>query len=570
MKKIFFTIATLTLSAGLFAQTQDSLLRRQMELQRDFNPTLLDADKISSLPALQEPTVTKANTNYSTWAGNIIPPAEIMLPRPGTIMTEIPFNQKRGYLSFNAGNYANLNGAMGYKLVKKEKHDLAFSFLHNSTNSEINYIQESDPVGNKAFFSDNLGELSYSHLADLLKLDMKLSYLYSAFNYYGNSFGESRFFENKNQRLGLLNGKVEIESKESDQVNYRGFIDFENFSTKFGPLFNNDPIKGNQINAMVGIDKPFRTITNKIGIDGWLFTTIYDNDLENYFLINAAPYLQFGGLNRTARLGADILFQNADNLRVRVVPNLKLHLGVTDRTSLYADIHGGFQNNTFPDLMNESRYILPAKSVKPSFSLIEIDGGVKIGEIDGFRFDFFGGYRKTENEHFLLLGSGKSAGESLDNSTNIETLRAIYGTLAHSHVGGTVHTNIWTPLDILLRLKKNFYNAAEIKNNGVEITDPKAYNLPGIELDISATVDIIENLKFNLNYHLATDRLSYFSDENIKMDNINDLNIAALYRINDSFSLKLNANNILSQKYDIWYGYPSQGINVSGGFSFQF
>src|SRR5690554_8056744 len=173
MRKIYIIITALTLSAGLFAQTQDSLLRRQMELEREFNPTLLDADKINSLPALPEPTVQQANTKYSNWAGRIAPPLEIALPRPGDIMTEIPYSMKRGYLFFNAGNYANFNGGLGYRLVDKAKHNLAFSFLHNSTNGDINYVQESDPAGNNAFFMDNIGKLVYSHNAETAKLDRK-------------------------------------------------------------------------------------------------------------------------------------------------------------------------------------------------------------------------------------------------------------------------------------------------------------------------------------------------------------------------------------------------------------
>ena len=57
---------------------------------------------------------------------------------------------------------------------------------------------------------------------------------------------------------------------------------------------------------------------------------------------------------------------------------------------------------------------------------------------------------------------------------------------------------------------------------------------------------------------------------NVKMDNINDLNLGAVYDINDSFSLNVKANNLFSQRYDIWYGYPAQGINIAGGFTFKF
>ena len=166
MRKIYITIVTLAFAAGIFAQQPDSLLRRQLELERDFNPSLLDADKINSLPALREPVVQKANTNYSTWAGRTTPPLEIALPRPADIMTEIPYSLKKGYLSFQAGNYANLDGAFGYRFVEQAKHNLAFTFLHNSTNGDINYVQDSDPAGNTAYLMDNLGKLAYRYDAD--------------------------------------------------------------------------------------------------------------------------------------------------------------------------------------------------------------------------------------------------------------------------------------------------------------------------------------------------------------------------------------------------------------------
>lgn len=569
MKKIHIVIAALAFSAGLFAQTQDSLLRRQLELERDFNPTLLDADKINSLPALREPVVQKANTNYSTWAGRTTPPLEIALPRPADIMTEIPYSLKKGYLSFHAGNYANLDGAFGYRLLEQAKHNLAFTFLHNSTNGDITYVQDSDPAVNTAYFMDNLGKLVYRHDADAMLIDMQVSYLHALFNYYGNTFGQDRYFDNENQRLGVFNARLGLQSKESDRLNYRGSLDFRNFSTKFGYAVNGEPISGNQLNAMAGFDKPFRDVNTKIGVDGSLFTTFYGGDFDNYFLINAAPYIRFGGLNRSARLGVDVLFQDADKLRVRVVPNVKLHLGLTDHTSLYANIHGGFQNNTFLEMINESRYFLPYSSVKPAFSIVDIDGGVKIGEANGFRFDIFGGFRKTDDAHFLVHhGQEVIGGDALGNFR--EVLSPVYGSLSHSYIGGLIQSNIWAPLGISLRLKKNFYDVNDMTIDGVQVTDPRAYNKPGFELDLRSSLEIIQDLKFTLNYYFAGDRWSYYGGAEKEMDAINDLNVGAVYEISDAFSLNVRVNNVLSQKYDIWYGHPSQGLNASGGFTFKF
>jgi hypothetical protein len=569
MKKTSILMAALAFSAGLFAQTPDSLLRRQLELERDFNPSLLDADKINSLPALREPVVQKANTNYSTWAGRTTPPLEIALPRPADIMTEIPYSLKKGYLSFQAGNYANLDGAFGYRFVEQAKHNLAFTFLHNSTNGDINYVQDSDPAGNTAYLMDNLGKLAYRYDADAMLFDMEVSYLHALFNYYGNTFGHERYFDNENQRLGVFNARLGLQSKESDRLNYRGSLDFSNFSTKFGYTVNGEPIRGNQLNAMAGFDKPFRDINTKIGVDGSLFTTFYQGDFDNYFLVNASPYIRFGELNRSARLGADILFQNADKTRIRVAPNVKLHFGLTDHTSLYANIHGGFQNNTFLEMMNESRYFLSYTSVKPAFSFVDIDGGVKIGEINGFRFDIFGGFKKTDDAHFLVHhGQEVIGGDALGNFR--EVLSPVYGSLSHTHIGGLFQSNIWAPLDLSLRLKKNFYDVTDMTIYGVQVADPKAYNKPGLEIDLTGSMEVNENLHFSMNYYFASDRWSYYEGQNREMDNISDLNLWAAYRISDAFSFSVKANNMMNQQYDLWYGHPSQGFSLIGGFTFLF
>ena len=487
-------------------------------------------------------------------------------------MTDIPFSTKKGYLFLNAGNYANINGAFGYRLVENDKNNLSFSFMHNSTNGDINYVQEPQEGvagnSNNAYLMDNLGQLNYMHLAESLKLNMHLSYLNSQFNYYGNPFEFERYFDNEKYNYGLLSAKVGMESAESDLLNYRGFIDFKNFNTKQSQTPQFDWMKGNQIHAFVGFDKPFRN-SSKIGVDGSIVTTFYNGSADNYFLFNAAPYVLFGSANTHAKLGVDLLFQNSENAKMRIVPNVDLMWGVTERSSLYAKIHGGFKHNTLPEIMTESRYILTSNPIKASFTHIDLEAGTKIGEVNGFRFDVFGGYKKTDDKHFLILnGRDIISGDAI--GPFMETIKPIYGTLSHSYIGGMIHSNIWSPLDVSLRLKKNFYDVSEVMNNDTEIADAKAYNTPGVDVDIMASLELIQDLKLTLNYYFAGDRWTNYENRNIKMANINDLNIGGVYDINESFSLNIKANNILSQKYDIWYGYPAQGVNVAGGFTLKF
>ena len=40
-------------------------------------------------------------------------------------------------------------------------------------------------------------------------------------------------------------------------------------------------------------------------------------------------------------------------------------------------------------------------------------------------------------------------------------------------------------------------------NNSAEIADAKAYNMPGVDVDIMASLELIQNLKLTLNYYFA-------------------------------------------------------------------
>ena len=179
-------------------------------------------------------------------------------------------------------------------------------------------------------------------------------------------------------------------------------------------------------------------------------------------------------------------------------------VGVTDRSSLY-DVSTEVHPNTYLCMMEESRHVAPFGSVRPSFTLVSLEAGAKIGEISGFRFDILGGFNKTDDAHFLLLNGGQAPSDA--SNPFIEVLRPVYANLSHSFIGGGISTNVYAPLQLSLRLKKNFYKVTDLTINEVTISDPKAYNKPGIELDVQGTWQVTNSLKFTAGYHFEGDRL---------------------------------------------------------------
>lgn len=579
MKKNIFTVIVGLLSTiTLYAQQPaDTVLTRQLELQREFNPTLRDANKINSLPAIREPQVTKADTDYATWSTRATPPLEIALPKPGEIMTEIPFNLRKGYLLLNAGNYANIDGALGFRFLDSETDKLNFMFLHNSTNGELDYNQASTPNWIKSKYMDNFAKLNFRHIFETVNFDLYTSYLHSQFNYYGNNFGETRVHDDNNQILGVFNLKAALQSTQTDVLNYTGSLNYHYFTTKYGQTLNDESLNGNQIEAEVDLNKSFLGGDNLLGIKGNLTAVFYDefdhneDEISNFLMLDVSPYIHFEGFNWKVRVGANIDFVFDDENQFYISPNALLSVMLTEKTSLYLNANGGVQKNTYLDMYKESRYLLPNTIVKHSYTPYDITAGTKIGTIDGFRIDLFGGYKKTESEHFLFLNPVYSLDSTPSEQPNYqEFLYPTLGDLTHSHIGGIIHSNIWSPLDLSLRLKKNFYSLSKVTELEVVPTELKAWNKPGLEADIRAAYSVTSDLKLTLGYYFANDRWTVVNGENVEMDNLNDLNVGAIYNINDMFSINLKANNILNQPYDIWYGHPAQGVNVIGGFTFKF
>ncbi len=581
-KYILATVVLGLLSTfGMHAQQlQDTILTRQLELQREFNPTLQDANKINSLPAVREPQVTKADAEYATWSTRATPPLEIALSRPGTIMTDIPFSLQKGYLKLNAGNYANIDGALGYRFLDSETDKVSFMFLHNSTNGDLDFNQGEALDKIKMKYMDNFAKLNFKHVFEASEFDINASFLHSQFNYYGNNFGATRLHEDNNQMLSVFNLKASLYNTLAESVNYSGSFNYHYFITKYGKSLSDESLNGNQVEANVDLNKSFLGGDNLVGIKGDFTGVFYDEittltedeKISNFLMVDANPYIHFEGFNWKMRLGANLDFVFDDENKFYVSPNVALSVMMTENSSLYLNAMGKVDKNTYLDMHKESRYLLPNTIVKHSYTPLAIDGGIKIGAADGFRIDIFGGYKKTKDEHFLVLQSDYPFESSLPNQvwSYQEFLQPVLGELTHSHIGASIHSNIWSPLDVLLEVKKNFYSVSKIKELEFEPTELKAWSKPGLEVNVEGAFTVTKELKLMLGYYFANERWSIAEGESVEMDNINNLSAGALYNISKMFTINLRANNLLNQSYDIWYGHPAQGINVMGGFTFKF
>ena len=77
--------------------TKKNALEREMTLEREYDPTVLDANKVNTLPAIKEPEARKIPIDYSDYTIPASPAPQIGILPAGNMMTEIAHNKRRGY-----------------------------------------------------------------------------------------------------------------------------------------------------------------------------------------------------------------------------------------------------------------------------------------------------------------------------------------------------------------------------------------------------------------------------------------------------------------------------------------
>lgn len=276
--------------------TKDTLLNRQVSLEREYTPTIQDASKINTLPALHEPQKKQYDIRFENAAPSVnFASYPIGDTGSGDIRTGITSSKQRGYLNFGAGMYSNLEGALGYRIVDAPNDQFDLFGTHNSTNGKIKYLNGTEAYDEeKAKNMENFIKARYSHKFETATWYLSGSFLNNGFNYYGNPNIFSTFSpsanivsaDNKNvsenQSVNIFEVETGVNSIESsDNLNYSASLKYNRFSSKYSSDMAEDGPRGNIIDAKVDLSQPFFS-DKKVGIRGNLFYQKYDGHTNNY------------------------------------------------------------------------------------------------------------------------------------------------------------------------------------------------------------------------------------------------------------------------------------------------
>ncbi|MDR2233339.1 MAG: TonB-dependent receptor [Tannerella sp.] len=626
---IYLRLYVILLSACLavaHAQQQDDKLTREMTLEREYDPTVQDANKINRLPEVKEPEVTRRTIEYSPFTIPANPGKELYILPSGNIMTAIPVNHRRGYFHFGGGTYLNLHGDFGYHFIDNETDKLNLYFSHRSTRGNVKYVLPSTRIisqpgfgpydyidyqsfnverEQKAKLNNNSVGIDFKHDFMPAVLHIGGNFDYSAYNYYGLPFGlygaplsietiDSVADRTTSQVNQAINAYAGVQSNEVDGIGYIFDVDFLRFGQKYGRFSKaEDGIVENKFTVRAGLSFPVGGGDKRVGLD--TKTLIYNvkvpynpSDFGDFYTVNyrhvsATPYFQMVGSDWKAKLGVNIIYLidelGIDDGELYVSPNISLEKEIADKTIFYVNTEAaGIQPNDPYQLSKQNRYSLLYNTRS---SKIWLDGtaGIRSGVVPGLWFDLFAGYRKTSDDMFFI--PEYSFYPLVDEDIIINNTFGFYSyynvTQPNStriNVGATLkymYQN-WVDFSIKGVYNKWSFSQPDGMDGGSDdiYKDVKPYGRPIYEVNVDLTARPITPLALTLNYYLGGGRYTWFADREIKLNDLHDLNFTSSWNFNETIGIYLKLNNMLFHQQELWYGYPLQGFNAMAGVNLNF
>jgi hypothetical protein len=591
--RIKSAMTMLLLSCSFFAHAQNTEpdLKRELTLDKEYTPTLEDANKINSLPEIKAPEVTRTPVTFSNYTLDYNQPFH---PSNFGIVNYFPdfaTSNKHGYLHLGVANNRNIDGDLGYQLLHSSTNQLSIFASHRSSDSKVTYlypVYAQLPGSEKMKINDNLLATNYVHQFKQFKLFADAQYISSVFNYYGanyfpylssgyyGGYGSAYGYDNytpaystnKDPKNQLFRAHAGVASDKNKEIDYKANINYTLYKYAHG-----NEVEGNRTENRLITDLDIHSYF--FGVAGTIknyhyqvasysdeadFVKLFGN--YNYTTLVANPYLTFEGGNWDARLGASLNAQMGGIKKMILAPNVQFNWRPTDLFLLYLSADGGIQDNSNYNIYFENRYLDPMYRVNDSKSPFDGTIGINFTPVSHLNIDLFAGYKWVEDEHFY--------------KNDYLSLIPDYADATVFKLGGAIKYTYQDILDVDLKVVYNHWNITKsgwIQNAAGDKLYTDAWNKPKFMGDFNIGYKIPEfPLRVDLSYHLETGRKSmdanYFNSGYIK--NIHALNLQGTYEINDAFSIFAKANNLLFQKYDLWYGYPAQNFNVMAGINWKF
>lgn len=588
-KTVQYILTLLILGSALLTKAQqDTSLTQEVEVTKAYKPTLSEANKLNSMPEVDETEHQKPSFNYSINSQPVFSTFSVNPLKAATVETSN--NQDNGYGLVRAGLGTTFRpyGEVFFNNQNSKNSLFGIHAMHLSSFDKIKL-----EGGNKvdAPYTKNEIDLFVKHLFRDKVLAVNLDFKHNAFNYYGypltavpepllendqdiNYFNTKQSFAKGGFSIGLQNPTAKYDD---------AALGFDFSYHYFGTKTNQ---REHYANFVLDVQQPMIT---GIGLfeGGVLYTQVSDIYLQadsaignrSQIILHAKPAWFVGDETANITLGVNTWFimVSDEDTEAKISPNIRANwTPVPELISLYAGIDGDYISNYYSKIAYENPFVDPKHDVMNSFQKFRFFGGFDGKFSKKTNFKISAEYAIIDNQPFYYLSEKLYLDPAFNPAPSIvdNTFKVLYDNIDRLKLNAEVFHASSDKINLLASV--NYYSY-KLKQQ------EEAWNLPKWDANLNIDYKVSDQLSLSANVFLKGERKALIIEEptliipedipvrhSKSLNTVFDLNINGNYQITNKFSAFAQLNNFGFQKYQNWFGYPVQSFNMLVGISYSF
>ncbi len=589
MKRIVFNIALLSAFSIVSAQNAsdstntasatDTTIKRNIEVVRDYTPVIKEAGKINTMPELKDVNTKKIEVDYKVWTSTYKPKTDIIPSLDYALASQEENKYSReGFLRLGGGNYKSFLGELYTPIYNSDVALFDFYLKHNSSFGNVtlkkeNYDVLSNDVLSKGLYNDNKARISFLRSIRIREISAFGEFGYNRFNYYGlnsdmiafseqNKDKEEPEYKNDDQKNSHLTAALNFRFRSKDyidqwkydlQTNWR--LLKTHFNVAENTIFTDLAASYRMQESILSLKFQMYNVFVSTPENGSIDFSKAQN-FKNFTVLKFNPYYSFVSEVGRLNLGLKASFGINQGKNTAFSPDITGQVRVIDNVwYVYAGVTGDYKVNTLRSLANENIYLSPNARPEDTYIPLDIYLGTKLNIGKSVNTDIHVGYKIVNNQYFYV---NKSDSTGMKNTFDV-----VYDkNVGQFNCGAAVNYNFREKVDFSFKIGYNKWSLEK---------QAEAWMLPAAQIGLGVSYVPTDYLRFNINYDLDAGRKAKLGkDTSVDLKNFNDISLGANYKLMSFLDVFARFNNILNQRSEVWYGYPSQGFNFLLGLTLTF
>ena len=549
---------------------QDNNLNKEMTLVRPYEPSVTDAQKINTLPALNDTFRIKPAFNPVIRSRRINTRFEIDPIQPAKLQPLPLPKLYHAYIKAGLGTNISPLAEVAINTVRNKEYALGAKLnyqtsagkakLDNGKRVFAGYGDSGAEIfGKKFFYSSYLygdlgvkGQTVYNYGYDteaidtvFVKGDIRRRYIFADAN------------------LGIRSSHFK-----TDKLNYDVRAGYHSAHNKIGDVYQYDDMGApigkedikyneNAINLNAQLDN--NMFGGNVDFNIYNRSQAFDS-LRNNFTVGINPWFIMDNDSIRLEVGMRVAaYKEGDgNLQYKIYPKIEFQFTLLKDIFIpFVGIDGNYKTNTFRSLIEENPFITPGLVVPISNAKLQIYAGLKGSLTTKLSYYLRVDFTTSDKEHFFVNDTAYSKAQNY--------FTVVTDDLNTFKFSGELYYN---PVESIEFGLKAYYSSFQPS------VEKYAWHRPSFESEFSVKYNLRNKVLVNFNLFGMGERYAKTFDGDDATPDFNvlksviDVNLGVEYRYTKSLSFFLNLNNLTGAKYYRWNHFPSQRFNAMAGFTY--